>query len=784
MIGNTISHYRILEKLGEGGMGVVYKAQDTTLDRFVAIKFLPPHLSKDEEAITRFIHEAKAASALDHVNIGTIYEVDKTTDGQTFIVMAYYEGETLRQRIDQRGVGVGEAIDIIEQIASGLARAHETEIVHRDIKPSNIIITKRGEAKIIDFGLAKLAGKTRLTKEGSTLGTAAYMSPEQARGEEVDHRSDIFSLGCIFYELLTSTTPFRGEHEAALLYEIVHQEPETVSSQRTDLPTEIDRVIEKTMAKKPNERYQHAQDLLVDLKSLREWIESNVEKSPLEQRAAGRRFRLLLYAVIVVIVAIIFFALLHFLPKGEGPIDAIAVLPLENLSGDSSQDYFADGMTEALIADLAKISALKVISRTSIMQYKEKRKPLPEIADELGVDAIVEGSVLRAGDRIRITAQLIEAATDRHLWVESYEHDVRDVLTLQSEVARAIASEIEVTLTPREREQFESAGQVEPEAHEAYLKGRYQWNKRTSEALAKSIEYFEQAIEIDPDYALAYAGLADVWWVHGDLGIVPPREAYRKSRINAKRALELDEDLAEAHTALAQVAANLDWNFKEAEEGFKRALTLNPNYATAHQLYAEFLTHMGRLDEALLEITKAQELDPFSIIISAIRITVYKYARRYDEAILAAKETLELDEHFPVAFQMLASTYYDMGLYDLAVSNQARSMSELGSSGEVVDSFMEAYSVGGAEGIARWNIKHADRMLMLPHSESFLKAESYANLGEVDSMVVYLEKMLENRSIYSLFIGVDCSYDPYRSDPRFEALIDRIGLPVSGIESN
>lgn len=775
MIGETISHYKILEELGRGGMGVVYKAEDTKLKRTVALKFLPPGLTSDPEAKERFVHEAQAASALEHPNICNIHEIDETADGQIFICMAHYEGEPLKNMIERGPLKLDKAIETAIRIGEGLARAHESDITHRDIKPANIMITSRGEVKIVDFGLAKLAGKTKLTKEGSTLGTVEYMSPEQARGEDVNHRTDIWSLGVVFYELLTGRPPFGGDYDQAVIYSILNEEPAPVTSLRAGLPLEVDRVLAKALAKNPGERYQHACDLLVDLRSLLKQIMPGATPQRIVSKKSKKNLTLLLGGVLIIII--VFFLLRNIIfPEKAEVIDSIAVLPLENLSRDPEQEYFTDGMTENLIANLARISALKVISRTSVMRYKDTDKSLPEIARELNVDAVIEGSVLRAGDRVRITAQLVEAKEDRHIWANTYDRDLNDILDLQSEVARAIAHEIKIELTPGENARLTEERKVNPEAHEAYLKGRYHWNKRTKTDLEKSVVHFEDAIRIDPDYATAYAGLADAYIVLADWGHILPKDGYAKAKEIALRALELDENNAEAHTAYAAALKLHEYKWKEAEEEYKLAIELNPSYATARQWHAEQLWSQGRFDEAFQQIERAQELDPLSLIISTVRGSIYLYARRYDDAIDQCKKALELDSGFWLAHQILGIAYTEKGMYEAALEEKKVTMMLVGAESDKIAALEQAFRRDGIKGIDMWLIEEGIELYDEKYNKPYYYAAAYARVGEIDKAFECLEKTYEVGSMYILYIASEPALDTLRSDARFDDLLRRVGL--------
>ena len=775
MIGKTISHYRILEKLGEGGMGVVYKAHDTKLGRFVALKFLPTELTRDVEARHRFTQEARAASALDHPNICTIHEIDETNEGQTFIAMACYEGESLKTKIERGPLKLDEALEIAAQIAQGLAKAHGQGIIHRDIKPANILVTKDGFVKIVDFGVAKLIGGAALTKAGSSLGTVAYMSPEQARGQEIDARSDIFSLGAVLYEMLAGRHAFPGEYDQVTLYAIMNENPEPVTALRSGIPIELERIVTKMLAKSPGDRYQRLDEFLVDLRALRKQVESRGE-ARVHPAARRRRPRIALtIAAAAVIVAVGIPVMRSMFFHRAGPIDSIAVLPLENLSGDPAQEYFADGMTEALITDLAKIGALKVISRTSVMRFKDTKEPLPKIARELGVDAVIEGSVLLVGDRVRITAQLLEASTDRHLWAESYERDLRDVLSLQQEVARAIAAAIKVALTPAETAKLTKASPVDPKVHDLYLRGRYHWNKRTPEDLERSIEYFQKTIAADPRFAPAYAAMADAYLVIANWGYKDPREMYALSKQYAEKAIDIDDQLSQAYADLAGVEEFLNFNRQEAERLFKRAIELNPNNSTAHQWYAEFLSYRGRHEEALAEIDTALAIDPLSMIIGQEKAAVLLQARRYDEAIAQCRRTLDLDEEFRSAHIIAAYCYFARAQYPEYVAEiQEGAIDENGR--RHAEEAGRVFRKAGIKGLQRWMIENIDEVSNQPYNNPYYKAQFYAFLGDKDKSIEWMQKAIEVRSASVVGWRIDPSFDTIRDDPRFRELIREAGL--------
>jgi len=537
MIGKTISHYKVLDKLGEGGMGVVYKAHDTKLDRTVALKFLPPAGGEKEK--TRLIREARAVAQLDNPNICTVYEIGDS-EGVPYIAMAYIEGETLKDRFENEPLAMNDVIDYAEQIARGLQSAHRKQIIHRDIKSANIMITPDGQIKIMDFGLAKLAGRTQFTQEGSTAGTVMYMSPEQARGETVDHRTDIWSFGVVLYEMLTGRLPFQSEYETAAVYSILNEDPPPIGTFNPDVPPELEDIVMKALQKNKEDRYQQLDELLSEMD-----VFSGTAVGGTERRRAVTGRKPFLYAaavfLLLLVVAAVFF-LGSPVPEVRA-LESIAVLPFENLSGDVEQEYLVEGIHDALITDLAKLGSLKrVIARPSVMRYKGKDISMREIARELKVDAVVTGAVVRVGDQVRITAQLINPLTEDYLWAERYEREIRDVLSLQNEIVTEIAKQLELKLLPDDQIRLASVRPVNPEAYDAYLKGSYHWKKVTPEEIDIAERYFELALEKDPSYAPAYHGLAWVWSARQQIRVTPAHEAGPKAKAAALQAIALDEN--------------------------------------------------------------------------------------------------------------------------------------------------------------------------------------------------------------------------------------------------
>jgi serine/threonine protein kinase/tetratricopeptide (TPR) repeat protein len=774
--------YRITEKLGEGGMGIVYKAEDIKLNRSVALKFLSPELTKNEEARGRFIQEAQAASALDHPNICTVHEINETEDDQVFIAMACYEGESLKDKIAKGPLEPEDAFNIAIQVAQGLAKANKRGIVHRDVKPANVMITSDGIAKILDFGLAKLSGQVRLTQTGMMMGTVAYMSPEQAKGEEIDQRTDIWSLGVMIYEMLTGKLPFKGEHEQSVMYSILNQTPAPLRKVRRDIPEDLEKVIQKALAKNPDDRYGRMDDLVNDLISVSKGFEPRMTAlRPLRTKLRRVKKVYLYSGLAVILVLLIVSGMLLFTGRAES-IESIAVLPLHNTSGDPEQDYLADGMHDALIMELSKIKAIKkVISQTSVMGYRDTKKKIPEIARELGVAAIVEGSTIRSGNTVRINVKLIDARSDEHLWADSFDREYTDILALQSEAAMAIAREIQVSLTPEETEMLMRERSVNPEAHELYLQGLYHYKKWTKEGWEKSIEYLEDAIEIDPTHAEAMLTLADAHGALSFLGYSRPEEANEIGRPLIKQALEIDETIAEAHRQLGHIWFYRERDWMNTEKEFLRAIELNPGYSAAHFSYTWYLITQGRFEEAHIEAKRGQELDPLSIPAKITVGDVYFYSRQYDQAIAQFQQIAELEPNNPIAYGHIARVYEQMGTYDEAIRACQKEWILAGSSHEEVAGLSRAYDQHGPEGYWMWRLqkledRSAPYSVAAPNT-AYTAARFYAHLGNKEEAIALLERAYQDQNIEMVYLNVQADWDTLRDDPRFKKLLRVMNFP-------
>ena len=740
MVGQTISHYKILEKIGEGGMGVVYKAEDAKLKRIVALKFLPKDLTRDGEAKQRFIQEAQAAAALDHPNICTVYEIDEVKPapaeagkGQTFISMAYIEGQSLNQMLKAGPLEIDEALAVAEQVARGLQKAHQKGIVHRDIKPANIMLTEEDQVKVMDFGLAKLSWGVDLTKTATILGTVAYMSPEQARGEQVDHRTDIWSFGAMLYEMLTGERPFKTTHDQAVLYSILNEDPIPVTKIRKDIPKELERIVQKSLEKDPEKRFADMTALLADLRSVgRPSISVSTDKP------------------------------------------SIAVLPFVNMSTDPENEYFSDGLAEDLISALTKITDLHVVARTSSFAFKGEKVDIREIGQKLNVDNLLEGSVRKVGSRVRITSQLIKVKDGYHLWSERYDREMEDVFAIQDEITEKILDKLMVALDVR-RKPLEEHRPLDVEAYNLYLKGRYCLNKFEMD---KALAYFGQAIEKDPDYALAYAAVAEVYTLLSmGFDILPSKEAMPKAREAAQKALELDPHLAEAYVSLGLVALSYDWDRRATKEYFQKALELNPNSASAHQWFEFYWTYLeADLDEATAHLERAQELDPLNFLIKVRLGFMSIFRRDYDDALDQFKVLADLEPNFALLYLSFATAYVFKGMYDEAITYGKKMLESGPPVVAAIGNMGWFYALAGKKDKAKEFLAELEERSKKGYVSSFWTAAIYLSLGELDRSFKWFEKGIEERDGNMLYFTIPPVFDPIRSDPRYMNLLRKMGL--------
>ena len=791
MIGRTLGHYCILRKIGAGGMGIVYLGRDQRLEREVALKVLPEGLLTDEAARKRLRKEALALSKLSHPNIAAVYDFD-SEGAVDFLVMEYIEGTSLADRVRCNALSEREVASVGAQIAQALEEAHEHGVVHRDLKPGNILLTPKGRVKVLDFGLARLLSlpadsepTKSITKSHVLAGTLPYMAPEQLRGEVADARSDIHAAGGVLYELATGMRAFREELSSRLIDAILHHPPIPPRAVNSKTSPELERIILKCLEKDPDNRYQTAKDLEVDLRQLASGGTSGAKYVNLAR--SGRRRTVLLAGLGAALLALILVALdlggvRERLIGRVRPsqIRSLAVLPLENLSRDPEQEYFADGMTDAIITDLAKIGALRVISRTSVMRFKRTQKSLPEVARELNVDAIVEGSIERSENRVRITAQLIRAASEEHLWAEAYDRDVHDVLSVQEEIARSIAREIQVKLTPQEQVLLTNGRPVDPEVYELYLKGRYFWNKRTQESTEKAIGLFNQAIEKDPAYASAYSGLADCYILYGisfDVGSRSPAQAMLPAKEAAEKAVQLDPTLAEGHNSLAYTKLLYDWDWRGSEAEFKRALELNPGYANAHHWYAHLLLASGRQDEALAESQRALNLDQLSPIMNVHLGWHYAYSRQYDQALNSLRKALDLDPNYSLANWYLGWVLEQQGKYAEALQVLSKAQEHLKSNTALAADIGHVYAISGDKSAALRVLNQLHESSGQTYVNPFEIALIYIALGKKNEALDWLEKAFAERSDLLIYLNADPRLDAIRLEPRFADLARRVRPP-------
>ncbi|NNE98321.1 MAG: protein kinase [Pyrinomonadaceae bacterium] len=770
----TISHYKILSDLGKGGMGEVYLAQDMALDRKVALKMLTDECCEDSERLDRFMQEAKAASSLNHPNIITIFEFSEY-DGTHFLASEFIDGRELTEILSENPLSLAEALKISIQVVSALDTAHEAGIIHRDIKPNNIMVRKDGIVKVLDFGLAKLTNRRQRDKiddtaatvpkldtiPGLVMGTPNYMSPEQARGKGIDRQTDIFSFGVLFYEMLTGVQPFDGETTSDVIASVLTKRPTPLCEVNSELPLEAEAIVEKSICKEKEERYLTARELLDDLKELEQDLQVQQRLTLIGKTNPGVRSSLNLNAQAAAVA-----------PEPN----SIAVLPFSNMSLEERRDYFSEGLTEEIVVSLSKLGLLKVVPRGSFPESVIEGRSHKEMADVLRVRYLLEGSVRRNKDDLRISAQLVDTKNQAYLWSDTFSGTIRDIFEIQEKVATEIAGALEVTLSPVEQENLKKRFTENTEAYQLYLQGRYFWNKRSIDGLNTAIEYFERAIEIDAEYALAWAGIADSYSLLAEYGKTPHKKLYPKAEEAVRMALAIDDNLAEAHTSYASLLLFNKWDWEQSKKEFERSLELNPHYATGYHWYSFWYLGMGDLPESIRLISRAAELDPVSQAIMKDKGLAFYHDQQFDRAIELAKETLKLDPDYPAAHRLLSLGYQAKGLYEEAISENDRW-------GELTDNQPEAdfcraqiYAAAGREDEARKLIEPVEEDASSIDNAYRGLALVYSSLGDIDKALEMLHMSCDTKEIALLSIVVDPKLEPVRSDPRFEDILKKLGV--------
>jgi len=773
--GTMVSHYRIIEKIGSGGMGEVYLAEDTKLDRKVALKFLPLHLCQDPECRARFTREAQATAKLDHPNIVSVFEVGEY-NGRPFFSMQHVEGQTLKEVLAGKSLPLDRILEIGIQVCDGLQAAHEKGITHRDIKPSNILIDSHGRSRIVDFGLASVMGTDHLTKTGSTLGTIGYMSPEQVRGDKVDHRTDLFSFGVVLYEMITGHAPFKADSEAATLHAITNDKPEMLARFRREMPVTLQTMIDKALDKNVSTRHQHADDLAADLRALQRDASTDSPHGRQNKRLP------LLIGGSVLLVAILVVVYFYLRPEQTPPAaKSIAVLPFVDMSPQKDQEYFCDGMTEELINRLSNIGQLRVPARTSAFSFKGKLDNIKEIGEKLGVETVLEGSVRKAGNQLRITTQLINVADGYHIWSQTFDRDLKDIFAVQDEITTAITDKLRITLLGEERNRITKPPTKNVEAYNLYLLGRYFYYKYALDGYTKSIEYFDQAIAKDSGFALAWAGVSFYYGALFADGYASHSDTYEKAKRAATEAVELDDNLGLAHAALGNVKLNCEWDITGAGIEYKRAYELSPDNPDVLRAYSGYLVQIGRFDEAINGYKRWLELDPTSVAASyTLGLLGYGFAGQYDKAIPELRRTLSLGSGFYCIRLYIAMAYAYQGLFDTAAAivDSEMALSPIADY-EIIRlaNIAWVYAVSGREHDARRLLERVLNIRKHSYVDAYLIAQIFAGLREYDTAWKWLSTAYEERAGQMIYLNVDPPFAEMRSEPRVRDLLKKMGFP-------